>query len=316
MLEGLPPNNAAHLMRLHCDEATARIVSDIVTETFDPAETAASAFEDDPIRADWTPGAWTVEIYFGFVPDQAAIRALIRDVAGEEAADKLEFALIAQQDWVAASLAGLVPVRAGRFLVHGSHERGAIRTNDIAIEIEAALAFGTGHHGTTRGCLLALDRLHKQGRAHHVLDIGTGTGVLAMAAARLSKRPIIATDIDPIAVAAARENARLNGVAPYVRPVVARGTRHEAMRGKKFSLILANILARPLRLMAPGIRSIAAQNASLILSGLLAGDVPGVLAAYRAQGFSLVERRSYEGWSALVMRAGGAAPRPQHEPQS
>src|SRR5665213_1210756 len=163
MLEGLPPNNAAHVMRLTCDEATARRVADIIVETFDPAETAAAAFEDeDELRKDWSAGRWSVEAYFGRAPDEEAVRALIACAAGEATAKVAHFARIETRDWVASSLAGLQSVRAGRFLLHGAHDRSAVRSNDLAIEIEAALAFGTGHHGTTRGCLLMLDRLVKR----------------------------------------------------------------------------------------------------------------------------------------------------------
>src|SRR5579863_7169428 len=144
MLEGLPPNNAAHMMRLTCDEARARAVADLVVESFDPAETAAAAFESEtPLGAG---KAWTVEVYFGFPPDEDLLRELVAAAAGEAAAAALEFGQTPQRDWVANALAGLSPVRAGRFLVHGAHDRARIKPNDIAIEIEAALAFGTGHH--------------------------------------------------------------------------------------------------------------------------------------------------------------------------
>ncbi len=304
MLEGLPPNGASHGLRLVCDQTSARAIADLVVETFDPAETAATAFEEPDEKS------WAVEVYFGDPPDEAQIRALIEAAAGAEAAAAAQFFEISQKDWVGASLEGLRPVRAGRFLVHGSHDRGRVGASDIGIEIEAALAFGTGHHGTTLGCLLTLAEICKQRRPQNVLDVGTGTGVLAIAAARLLRQPIACGDIDPVAVETAGVNARFNGVGDLVRPVVAVGVRHPALAPARYDLIFANILAKPLRLLAPKIAAVAAPGAEFVLSGLLARDVPGVLSAYRAQGFSLAKRRDIDGWATLLLRSGGAAPRP------
>ena len=314
MLEGLPPNGAAWMMRLETDEATARLVADTIVETFDPTETAAAAFEKTPSTDSWKTEEWVAEVYFGPEPDEEMIRDLVRTVVGDAAADALVFGRVSEQDWVAASLEGLAPVRAGRFLVHGSHDRKAPRENDIGLEIEAALAFGTGHHGTTLGCLKALDAIAKRRRPGRILDIGTGTGVLAIAAARLWRKPVAAGDIDPVSTEAAAANARLNGAAPWVKPVTARGTMHPALRqGGPYDLIFANILAKPLRLLAPQIADVAAHDAELVLSGLLARDVAGVLTAYAAQGFALVARSDLDGWATLVLRSGGAAARPLHD---
>src|ERR1700723_3276591 len=161
MLEGLPPNNAAHMMRLVCDQRRARAIADLIVESFEPAETAASAFETDAPQAGGGK-AWMVEVYFGFPPDEDLLRELVTAAAGKEAAAVLEFGRTPERDWVANALAGLSPVRAGRFLVHGAHDRARVGASDVGIEIEAGLAFGTGHHGTTRGCLLHLDRLLKR----------------------------------------------------------------------------------------------------------------------------------------------------------
>jgi ribosomal protein L11 methyltransferase len=299
MLEGLPPNGASHVLRLTTDERRARAVADIIVETFDPTETAAGAFEVDD------GPAWSVEVYFADEPDQDEIRALIEAVSDAETAARAEFGEIAKEDWVGKSLAGLEPVRAGRVLVHGSHDRDRLRANDIGVEIEAALAFGTGHHGTTLGCLKALDRIVKQRRPRRVLDVGTGTGVLAIAAAKLLRQPVASGDIDPVAVETARANAIANGAVAFVKPVVAVGLQHEALAGR-YDLILANILAKPLRLLAPAIARAAAPDAELVLSGLLGRDVPGVLSAYRAQGFSLARRGDIDGWATLVLKRGGA----------
>ena len=301
MLEGLPPNGASHVLRLTCNELCARAVADIIVETFNPTETAAAAFEEE------NGAYWAVEIYFADPPDETAIRTLIADVSDIETANGAKFLQIAKQDWVQNALAGLKPVRAGRVLVHGAHDRNQRRVNDIGVEIEAALAFGTGHHGTTLGCLYGLDRITKRRRPRRILDIGTGTGVLAIAAARLLRQPVASGDIDPVAVETARLNAINNGASAFVRPVVAVGLRHEAFHGR-YDLIFANILAKPLRLLAPSISAAASIDAELVLSGLLTRDVSGVLSAYRAQGFSLAHRRDIDGWATLILRRSGAKP--------
>jgi ribosomal protein L11 methyltransferase len=298
-------SSSAFLMRLVTDEPTARKVADLIIESFDPAETAAAAFENEATLH------WEVEVYFAEAPDQEAIRAMVRMGAGEEAANGLFFETLQQKDWVKASLDGLTVVEAGHFLIHGSHDRAKVGINAIGIEIEAALAFGTGHHGTTRGCLIALDLILKRRRPRQVLDVGTGSGVLAIAAARALRRPVAAGDIDPIAVEAAASNARLNKAGTLIRPVVAKGVRHPGLwKRRGYDLIFANILARPLMRLAPGIAAVAAPEADIILSGLLRRDVPGVLSAYAAQGLRLVASRELEGWYALHLRRGGASARP------
>ena len=301
MLEGLPPNNAAQMLRFTCDEARARAASDIVVEVFDPAGIAAAAFEDE--ASDLDPKPWLVEIYFGQGIDEADIREVLAQAVGPEVAAGIVTAEVAQQDWVSRSLAGLVPVRAGRFLVYGAHDRAAVRANDLGLEIEAALAFGTGHHGTTRGCLLALDAVLKRRRPRRVLDLGTGTGVLAMAAAKALKTGIACSDLDALAVEAARANAIGNGVGAWVKPVKAAGLQHPRLQaGAPYELILANILAKPLRALAPSIGACAAPGADLILSGLLPRDVPGILSSYGVQGFALERQDLLEGWAALRLR--------------
>ncbi|MCI0467309.1 MAG: 50S ribosomal protein L11 methyltransferase [Beijerinckiaceae bacterium] len=304
MLEGLPPNCATHVMRLVCGEAIARGVADIIVESFDPAATAAAAFVEEPDPASWSAKRpWIVEAYFGTPPDEAKVRALIAVVAGEDAAREAAFGLVDEQDWVASALEGLKLVRAGRFAVHGRHGRGAARPNDVAIEIEAALAFGTGHHGSTRGCLLMLELVARTRRPRAILDIGTGSGVLAIAAAKLFKRKIFAGDIDPVCVRTSAANARRNGTAFYVRPVLASGVRHPLLRqGALYDLVLANILARPLQCLAADIAKFTAPGAEIILSGLIASEVRGTAAAYSRQGFALKRRIDIEGWSALLMR--------------
>ena len=301
MLEGLPPNGASHVLRLTCDERRARAVADIIVETFDPTETAAAAFEEE------NGAYWAVEIYFAEAPDEQSIRDLIAAVSDEETAQHAQFSQIAKQDWVQNALSGLKPVRAGRILVHGAHDRAHKRPNDISVEIEAALAFGTGHHGTTLGCLRALDQILKRRRPRQILDVGTGTGVLAIAAARLLRQAVASGDIDPVAVDTARVNAQRNGAGAFVRPVLAAGLRHPRLIGQ-YDLSFANILAKPLRLLAPAIAQAASFDAELVLSGLLSRDVPGVLAAYRAQNFFLAQRGDIDGWATLRLSRNGSCP--------
>ena len=303
MLEGLPPHKPTHVMRLNVDEAAARATTDLIGEMFDPTETAVAAFEDE------ATGIWRLEAYFADAPDEDFVRDLIRPLLGD-AADAAIFETIERQDWVRASLEGLKPVRAGRFLVHGSHDRGQRRPNDLAIEIEAALAFGTGHHGTTLGCLRALAAELKQGRPRHVLDVGTGTGILAFAAAKALHAPVIAGDLDPEAVVTAAANARHNGLGGLVRLYLGPGVRHaSAARTRHFDLVFANILAKPLKRLAPSLTGVVATSGTLVLSGLIPRDVAGVLSSYRACGFHLVRHGLIEGWVCLVLRRGGAAPR-------
>jgi ribosomal protein L11 methyltransferase len=302
MLEGLPPNNAAHMMRLVSDERRARAVADLIFESFEPAEAASTAFEtEDP----WPGGgrAWLMEAYFGSEPDEEAIRALIAAAADETTARGATFGMTEKRDWVANSLAGLKPVRAGRFLVHGRHDRSRVHANDVAIEIEAGLAFGTGHHGTTRGCLMHFDRLLKRQRPKRVLDVGCGAGVLAIAAAKVLRRKVWLGDVDPVAVAVANANARLNGVGVLCRAIVSRGVENAALReAAPYDLVFANILAKPLRLLAPSLAAVISAGGDGIVSGLLLADVPGVLASWRAEGFHLAERIELEGWASLRLR--------------
>ncbi|MGB7977157.1 MAG: 50S ribosomal protein L11 methyltransferase [Roseiarcus sp.] len=302
MLEGLPPNNAAHMMRLVSDERRARAVADLIFESFEPAEAASTVFEtEDP----WPGGgrAWLMEAYFGSEPDEKAIRALIAAAADEATARSASFGMTEKRDWVANSLAGLKPVRAGRFLVHGSHDRSRVQANDVAIEIEAGLAFGTGHHGTTRGCLMHFDHLLRRRRPMRVLDVGCGAGVLAIAAAKVLRRKVWLGDIDPVAVSVANANARLNGVGALCRAIVSRGVENAALReAAPYDLVFANILARPLRLLAPSLVAVMSAGGEAIVSGLLLADVPGVLASWRAQGFDLAERIELEGWASLRLQ--------------
>lgn len=287
-----PPTTVA---RLICDEFTARRVAEQLGETLDVEDTACAAFEGDD-------GQWQVAIHFGHPPDEAHVRALLADAAGDKAARALTFEAVETRDWVAESLAGLKPVTAGRFIVHGAHDRARVKPNALGIEIEAALAFGTGHHGTTRGCLMALAGLGKRRRFRRVLDVGTGSGVLAIAAAKLLRARVTASDIDPVATRSAQANARLNR-APAIAFITAGGVKRRAvtMPGP-YDLIFANILLGPLMRMAQPLSRLAAPGARVVLSGLLPSHANAALAAYRAQGLVLERRIPLDGWMTLVLR--------------
>lgn len=311
----LPPHPPTTIARLTTDEATARRLSDVMAEILPADEVAVSAFETDE-----TARQWAVEFVFEHAPDEAAFRALLAGQADTQLAQSLIFETLQPKDWVAASLKGLAPVSAGRFLLHGAHDRAQAPVHRIAIEIEAALAFGTGHHGTTKGCLVAFDELLKRSKAKRsapetrakraskgdgILDIGTGTGVLAIAAARALRRKVLASDIDPIAVRVARQNARHNRVASYVALFTAAGATHGCFRRSgQHSLIFANILAAPLKRMATPLAKLLAPQGVIILSGLLPAHANAVIAAYRIQGLLLRRRYLIHGWVTLTMQRG------------
>jgi ribosomal protein L11 methyltransferase len=206
-------------------------------------------------------------------------------------------------DWVAHSLEGLKPVRAARFFVHGRHDRDERRPNDIPIEIEAGQAFGTGHHGTTAGCLEMIARVAERGKPKNALDLGTGSAVLAIGLAKLAHIPVLATDIDPVAVRVAEGNVSLNGTCSLVETRVATGFQHPVFAQKgPFDLIVANILARPLMRLAPEMARHLAPNGSLILSGILDRQRRAVLAAYSNQRFRHIATLHREGWVTLHLK--------------
>ena len=278
------------------DEATARGVVDVLNESFEEGVAAVAAFE----RAD---GRWEVSLHFAEAPDKGAIRELVALAAGEDIAQHIAFDTVESKDWVRASLDDLAPVPAGRFIVHGRHDRARIAPNRIGIEIEAALAFGTGHHGTTRGCLLLLDEVLRSRTPKRVLDLGTGSGVLAIAAAKALRRKVLASDIDPVSVRVARDNAGINGAGSLVEIIRASGFSAPRFAAcGPFDLVLANILANPLKQMATPMAAHLAHNGVAILSGLLPHHAPGVIASFRARGLKLRQRLTINGWSSLLMQ--------------
>ena len=278
------------------DEPTARRVSDLLTESLFDGETAVAAFEGPT-------GRWDISLHFTDPPDEAAIRDLVTLIAGDDAARSVQFDTVEAKDWVRATLDELVPVHAGRFIVHGQHDRSKVAPNRLGIEIEAALAFGTGHHGTTRGCLLLLGDVLKAFSPRRVLDLGTGTGVLAIAAAKALHGRVTASDIDPLSVKVAAENARANGVGQLVEFTVGSGFSAPRLRQRQpFDLVLANILANPLRQMATPMARHLTPQGRVILSGLLSAQATSVIAAYRSRGLVLERQIRIDGWSSLLLR--------------
>jgi ribosomal protein L11 methyltransferase len=320
--------SAAHasslVATLDADLTTAHAVADHIAERFAVGDIAVSLAEAGG-------GRWQVAIHFAGADARPAVRDAVAASAGAEAAAALDFRSVAAADWVRQSLAGLAPVEAGRFSVHGAHDRARVAKNRIGIEIEAALAFGTGHHGTTRGCLLALDAICKARRGRklartptwfadanrpppfrgrlsktsiparmRVLDVGTGSGVLAIAAARALHTQVLATDIDPFAVTTARDNARLNLAGSLLSVVQADGVGARAIRTHApYDLIFANILLGPLKRIATPLRGLAAPGARVVLSGILPSQANAVIAAYRP--LVLQRRRDIDGWTTLVL---------------
>ncbi len=242
-------------------------------------------------------GRWEVGGYFDEKPDIAGLALLsVMHGAADFAVSRVD-----DTDWVAQVRRELHPVDAGRFTVYGGHDEHKIGPHRIGLRIEAAMAFGTGHHGTTRGCLILADRLARQGwRPNRVADIGCGTGVLAMAAAKCWRVPAVATDIDPVAVATAAENIRANGVAPWVQTGCAPGFRHQVHRdAAPFELVFANILASPLKRLAPDIRGNLVPGGQAILAGLLTWQCADVEAVFRGHGFVRSDRVSLGEWTSL-----------------
>lgn len=264
-------------------------------ELLDPTPTGVGVVEIED-----GSGLWEVGGYFTQAPDQAGLALL----AALHGARDFAVSLVPDTDWVAQVRRELTPVEAGRFFVHGSHDADKVPAGSIALLIEAAMAFGTGHHATTLGCLTALDRLAGEGfEAQNAADIGCGTAVLAMAAARLWGRPVLASDIDPVAVDVARANIGANGLDGMVTCVEAAGFGHPGIAARApFDLVFANILKGPLIALAPDMGAHLAPGGLIILSGILTRQADEVVAAYRAAGFELLGAPEISDWVTLEMR--------------
>ncbi|OIP83478.1 MAG: ribosomal protein L11 methyltransferase [Rhodobacterales bacterium CG2_30_65_12] len=275
-------------------QSAAQALADALEE-LEPAPTGVGVFEVED-----GSGLWEVGGYFAETPDEIAL-ALLAKVNGAK-----DFAVseLPEVDWVAHVKRELAPVEAGRFFVYGSHDADKVPPGSVALKIEAAMAFGTGHHGTTLGCLTALDEMLARGMVkRNIADIGCGTAVLAMAAAKVWPQPVLASDIDAVAVEVARANVVANGLEGQVRVIEAPGFDHpDIAAAAPFDLVLANILKGPLIALAPDMQSHIAAGGNAILSGILNGQADEVIARYKAHGFTLAHRAEHGDWTTLVLQ--------------
>jgi ribosomal protein L11 methyltransferase len=270
--------------------------ADAVFALLDRITGALSAFET-------APGDWRIEAYQAaplLSPELTARLSLVAAAAG--ALVDIAERPLAERDWLAENRLAFPPLRIGRFFVYGSHHRGGTPSGAIGIAVDAATAFGTGEHPSTRACVAAFDGLARRRRFRRPLDIGTGTGILAIAAAKTLRRTVVASDIDPNAVHAARQNVARNGVARLVRVAQAPGYRGRNLRGRRFDLVFANILAAPLALLAVELARKLAPGGRAVLSGLLRRQEAIVLAPHRGCGIVLERRVVVDGWSTLILR--------------
>ncbi len=274
-------------------EAASTVVARIVTalEIVDDPPDAISVFETGHGRSEITA-------HYLAEPDISKLERLIKDAAGERIGP-LRVERIEADDWIARSELARPPVRAGRFLIHGRHDRARIPPHSLAIEIDAGLAFGTAHHASTRGCLLALDSVLKQQRPKCVLDLGTGSGILAIATAKALGVTVLASDNDPVALAVARDNASKNRAS--LRLVQASGFAHPALRGIRADLVFANLLQRTLLDLAPQFRRHLKPCGLAVLSGITQEQSARVEARFRSLGFIMKSRIILDGWTTLVL---------------
>ncbi len=283
------------------DETVAATLAAALEEAIAPEATAVGYTNE-------SGDIWVVEAYYDFRPDPEILADLFRTAASRNGFPPPAVSVepVEDRDWVRESQERLHPLEAGRFVLYGSHDRDRRSPGKINLEINAGLAFGSGHHATTLGCLLALNDVSRKVRPQRVFDLGCGSGILAIAAAKQTRRMVLASDIDPVATQTTKTNAVLNGVAPLIRAVTAPGLGHREIRAlASFDLIFANILAGPLVELAPGLSRIVAPGGRVILSGLLNRQETRVFAAYRIQGFLIEKRIRIDGWSTLILNSLG-----------
>lgn len=285
-------------IRLHYRTAKAK-----AEELYQKMDTA---FEDDayPLaitEIDEAKAIYEVSLYVE-EDEKAVVQTRLAQILGVNQ-DEIEIEVLPDIDWVQHSLEGLNPVRAGRFFIHGSHDRDKVMPNDLAIEIEAGQAFGTGHHGTTVGCLELLAEVMANEKPQNALDLGTGSGILAIGMALIAPIRILATDIDPIAINVAKENFALNGVSDTITAITATGLDDNEITSRApFDLIVANILANPLIELAPQMVPAKAKNGSIVLSGILEEQHDRVVKAYQDQGAKYIKTLHHEGWVAIHLK--------------
>ncbi len=255
------------------------------------------------LHGDADAGVYELALHFRQRPDPAALTARVALLSAAFGLPVPEATIeaVPATDWLAATQAAFPPLRLGQFWIHGSHVTEPRPVGRLPLQIDATTAFGTGEHPTTEGCLRALAGIAKQGAPRRILDMGCGTGILALAAARLFRKPVLAVDLDHEAVRVARINARVNGLSQAIR--IRQGDGFKALpKTARYDLILANILARPLADMAPALARHLAPGGRAILSGLLNRQASQVIAAYRRQGLVLRYRHVVGDWPTLVVR--------------
>jgi ribosomal protein L11 methyltransferase len=295
MSASIAPEPITYLATVEAPAAIAEAIAAALKEAEAPAAAAVTLFERGHDRVE-------VSAYYAEEPAREWLIQLIEGAAGKEGLGALRIESMPPKNWVAAAESLRGPVRAGRFLVHGHHDRGKVPSTRFRLAIDAGLAFGTAHHATTSGCLIALDRLSKRRCPRDVLDIGTGTGILAIAAARALNARVIASDMDPIATAVAFENVRRNGVQARVSVVTAEGFAHPALRRAQANLLFANLLLGTLLKLAPSFARALRPGGTCVLSGILAAQRPQVEARFCSLGFRLDSRIPLDGWTTLLLR--------------
>lgn len=264
------------------------------------------AFEDDAFplaitEIDEANGIYEVSLYVDEAEKNSVLPRFAQVLGVNE--NKIEIEILPDIDWVSHSLEGLGPVRAGRFFVHGSHDRDKVKPGDLAIEIDAGQAFGTGHHGTTVGCLELIADVMEHEKPQNALDLGTGSGILAIGIALIEPIRILATDIDPIAIKVAKENFALNGVAKTITAITATGLDDEEIKKRTpFDLIVANILANPLIELAPQMVPALKKGGSIVLSGILEEQHDRVVKAFESEGAKYIKTLHHEGWVAIHLK--------------
>jgi ribosomal protein L11 methyltransferase len=288
------PGPVTHQASIEAPASAAKRIADALEEGHEPSPVAVGLFERDG-------GRFEVFAHYPVAPPREALRRLIAEAADGDGLGPLKIETIPSADWVTVSQGQRGKVEAGRFLLHGSHDRDKVPRRLLAIEIDAGRAFGTGHHASTLGCLLALTDLLKRRRPRSIVDLGTGSGILAIAAAKALKTKVIASDNDPVAALTAAANARKNGVASFVCVVAADGFAHPRLRRARAGLVLANLLERALYELAPALARHVAPGGIAILSGLTQAQARGIEARMRAHGFVLAKRIIVEGWATLVV---------------
>ncbi|MBM3545051.1 MAG: 50S ribosomal protein L11 methyltransferase [Alphaproteobacteria bacterium] len=285
---------ALYQATVEADTASADRVLQAFEEAAEPAASVVGIFEHGS-------GRFEIFAYYATPPARLTLLRLLEAYAPGDRLGTLRIEQVEDADWVILSQGKRGPVQAGRFFVHGSHDRHRAPSHRFVVKIDAGLAFGTAHHASTRGCLIAFDNLLKRRQPRRILDLGTGSGILAIAAAHATKRHVLASDNDPIAAKVATANVRGNCAWPAVRVFTAEGFAHPRLRRSGPDLIFANLLARALYDLAPIMRQQLSPSGTVVLSGITQNQSRAIEARYRAHGFILDRRIQIDGWTTLVM---------------